>query len=79
MRRLHSAISYITPKDKLEGRAEAILAERGLKLTAARQARKNQRQEKALAGRKEDNILGLLGASGGRESLIGLRLLSNSR
>jgi len=32
--RLHSAIGYIAPKDKLEGRAEAILAERQRKLQA---------------------------------------------
>ena len=39
-RRLHSAIGYITPQDKLEGRAESILARRDAKLAAARQARK---------------------------------------
>ena len=78
-RRLHSAIGYITPKDKLAGRAEAILAEREVKLAAARQARKNRRQGKALPGRKEDAILDFSGASGSRESLISLRLLSNSR
>jgi putative transposase len=42
--RLHSAIGYITPKDKLQGRAEAILAERDAKLAAARKARKAQRK-----------------------------------
>jgi transposase InsO family protein len=42
--RLHSAIQYITPKDKLEGRAEAILAARDAKLAAAREARKGRRQ-----------------------------------
>jgi transposase InsO family protein len=77
--RLHSAIGYIAPKDKMEGRAEAILAEREVKLAAARQARKNRRQEKALTARKEDAILHLPGAPGSRESLIGLGLLSNSR
>ncbi len=41
--RLHSAIGYIAPKDKLEGRAEAILAQRNEKLTAALEARKTQR------------------------------------
>jgi transposase InsO family protein len=39
-RRLHSAIGYITPKDKLEGKAEAIFAARDQKLAAAREARK---------------------------------------
>ena len=43
-RRLHSAIGYITPKDKLEGRAEAILARRDAKLAAAREARKLKRK-----------------------------------
>jgi len=43
-RRLHSAIGYVTPKDKLEGRAEAILAARDAKLAAARQARKTLRR-----------------------------------
>jgi transposase InsO family protein len=43
-RRLHSAIGYITPYDKLQGRAEAILAQRDAKLDAARQARKARRK-----------------------------------
>lgn len=52
--RLHSAIDYITPKDKLEGRAEAIRQERQAKLEAARQRRKEEFhrpavQESALA------------------------------
>lgn len=37
--RLQSAIGYITPADQLEGRAEAIFAERRRKLSAARIAR----------------------------------------
>lgn len=44
-RRLHSAIGYVTPNDKLEGRADAIQREREAKLLAARQARKAKRQE----------------------------------
>ena len=43
--RLHSAIGYIAPKDKLEGRAEAILAERDRKLDQARERRKLKRQQ----------------------------------
>lgn len=43
-RRLHSAIGYITPKDKLKGRAEAILAGREAKLAAAREARQARRK-----------------------------------
>ena len=41
--RLHSSIGYITPADKLYGRAETILAQRDAKLAAARQARKVRR------------------------------------
>jgi transposase InsO family protein len=43
--RLHSAINYITPKDKLEGRAGKILVERDRKLDAARRNRKQRRQQ----------------------------------
>jgi hypothetical protein len=43
-RRLHSAIGYITPKAKLAGRAETILADRDAKLAAAREARKAKRR-----------------------------------
>jgi transposase InsO family protein len=42
--RLHSAIGYVTPKDKLEGRDKAILAERDRKLAEARQRRAQLRQ-----------------------------------
>ena len=42
--RLHSAIGYITPKDKLQGRAETILAQRDAKLATAREARKAKRK-----------------------------------
>ncbi|MCK5055123.1 MAG: integrase core domain-containing protein, partial [Candidatus Aminicenantes bacterium] len=42
--RLHSAIGYITPKDKLEGRAEQILAERERKIAAAREQRRIRRE-----------------------------------
>jgi len=37
--RLHSAIGYVTPKDKLEGRESAIFAERQEKLMSAKSAR----------------------------------------
>jgi len=43
-RRLHSAIGYITPNDKLHGRAETIFAARDAKLAAAREARKAKRK-----------------------------------
>jgi transposase InsO family protein len=41
--RLHSAIGYVTPKDKLEGREDAIFAERDRKLAEARERRKARR------------------------------------
>ena len=41
--RLHSAIGYVTPKDKLEGREAAIFAERDRKLAEARERRKARR------------------------------------
>jgi transposase InsO family protein len=42
--RLHSAIGYVTPRDKLEGRAREILQARDWKLEAAREARKLRRR-----------------------------------
>lgn len=42
-KRLHSAIGYITPADKLQGRAEQIFAQRDAKLAAAREARRRNR------------------------------------
>ena len=42
--RLHSAIGYVTPKDKLEGRDKEIFAARDRKLAEARERRKAQRQ-----------------------------------
>ena len=43
--RLHSAIGYVTPLAKLEGREPQIFAERGRKLEAARRQRQLRRQE----------------------------------
>jgi len=42
--RLHSAIGYVTPQDKLEGRAPQILQERDRKLAEARERRRQVRQ-----------------------------------
>lgn len=42
--RLHSAIGYVTPKVKLEGREALIFAERDRKLEQARERRKEKRQ-----------------------------------
>ena len=44
-KRLHSAIGYITPKDKLEGKKKEIFAERDRKLADARDKRKTRRKE----------------------------------
>lgn len=44
--RLHSAIGYVTPNDKLLGKDEAILAERDRKLAQARERRQQMRQER---------------------------------
>lgn len=43
--RLHSAIHYVTPKDRLEGRQEQILKQREDRLAKARQIRKIKRQQ----------------------------------
>lgn len=42
--RLHAAIGYVTPKDKLEGREQSIWAERDRKLQAARDRRRLRRE-----------------------------------
>jgi transposase InsO family protein len=42
--RLHSALGYITPADKLQGRTEEIFAQREAKLMVAREARKQKRR-----------------------------------
>ena len=46
--RLHSAIGYITPKDKMEGHDKQIFTERDQKLEVAREARKQKRLEMRL-------------------------------
>jgi transposase InsO family protein len=48
--RLHSAIGYVTPLDKLEGRAPAILEERQRKLAVARARREARLAQRGLAG-----------------------------
>ena len=44
-KRLHSAIGYITPKDKLEGKESQIFADRDRKLYEARDRRKHRRMQ----------------------------------
>ncbi|HTS09432.1 MAG TPA: IS3 family transposase [Candidatus Eisenbacteria bacterium] len=43
--RLHSAIGYVSPADKLTGRDQEIFKERDIKLEAARELRKQKRQQ----------------------------------
>lgn len=43
--RLHSAIGYVTPRTRLEGKEQEVLAERDRRLEAARQQRALRRQE----------------------------------
>ena len=43
--RLHSALGYVTPQDKLEGREKEIFADRDRKLEAARALRQERRQK----------------------------------
>ena len=45
--RLHSAIGYITPKDKLEGREKEIFEQRDRKLALARENRKAKRSSRS--------------------------------
>lgn len=47
--RLHSSIGFLTPADKLAGRAESIWAERDRKLEAARELRRQHREERRRA------------------------------
>lgn len=42
--RLHSAIGYVTPQTKLDGREKTVFAERDRKLETARERRKEKRQ-----------------------------------
>jgi transposase InsO family protein len=46
-RRLHSAIGYVTPLDKLQGREQAIFAERDRRLETAREVRRLRRAQRA--------------------------------
>src|SRR5690606_4632867 len=47
--RLHSAIGYVTPADKLAGREKQIWLERDRKLEEARERRRQRRQEQRKA------------------------------
>ena len=43
--RLHSAIGYVTPKIRLEGRHEQVFKQRDAKLEAAREVRRRRRAQ----------------------------------
>lgn len=55
-KRLHSAIGYIAPKDKLEGREQNIFADRDSKLKAARERRAAKRQNQRLIEKNTEII-----------------------
>ena len=57
-------IGYVTPPDKLEGRPEAILAERKPKMQAARERRAtmwHRSSDKPLTSRREETISKMFG------------------
>jgi putative transposase len=65
--RLHSAIGYVTPTDKLAGRETAIFAARDRKLAAARERRARRRHEQtppsAGAPEPRERLAGVQGAA----------------
>ena len=56
-KRLHSAIGYISPKDKLEGSEKEIFAERDRKLHEARELRKIRRREQRQLVKEQFNAV----------------------
>lgn len=54
--RLHSALGYVAPKVKLEGREEQIFKERDSKLEAAREARKQKRRQEKFRPAKHHRV-----------------------
>lgn len=84
-KRLHSANNYVAPLDKLEGRMDAILAERERKLEDARKKRKQKRTE--LTGPEERKMFlpigeteaGAAGKQPARDSRSGMRQENGSR
>ena len=56
--RLHSAIGYIAPADKLAGRAQTIFADRKRKLKAARDRRRAASADRSLSESRDAPILG---------------------
>jgi transposase InsO family protein len=54
--RLHSAIGYVTPADRLAGRQQAIFDERDRKLAVARERRAARRQEHAVSNEHASHL-----------------------
>ena len=73
--RLHGAIGYVTPKDKLEGREQAIFDARDNKLEAARATRRARRL--GLTDRGGENTMVLAGETD--VSSAGVQLTRDSR
>ena len=72
--RLHSALGYVTPADRLAGRHEEIYARRERKLAEARERRATRRQEAAAsAACKTEHRERLAGVPGGGDEPPGLR------
>jgi len=65
--RLHSAIGYVTPRDKLEGRVETIHAERDRKLAAARESRRRRRRAARMSLAPESARMSYVSASGSHQ------------
>jgi len=69
--RLHSALGYVTPLAKLEGRETQIFAERDRKLETARRQRQLHRQEARLNPPDSDRVQPTPGYIGsGRHSAV---------
>ena len=81
--RLHSAIGYITPLDKLEGRAEEIIAQRKAKLSTARDRRRRVSREPLTQEERGaqhcPSVLPIQESPGSRHPLICEARLSDSR
>jgi len=73
--RLHSAIGYITPADKLLELEQAIFAERDRKLEEARERRRQQWKDEPLATEHRERLAGVQG--GGNEPHCSPESLTN--
>lgn len=67
--RLHSAIGFIAPRDRLEGRSEAILSERKRKLQEARERRKGEIKRQEIQAAKNPPVAEVTTATTGMANL----------